>query len=405
MNNPALCIDVSKSSSYASAFLTYNNPFSKPMYFEHTPQGILCALKLLKELENVSDKKPDVVLEATGNYSKSIVQYFQGIGYQVIVLNPLQTSMQKRKNMRKVKTDPIDTHRIAQVYYMNDFLPYAPLSQVLGEIQNLSRQWHAINTQYSETQLRYRCVIDLIFPKFQNVFYEIACPTALSLLSNYPTPKDILSGEKGDIISILRLSRQSLGWCENKYNLLITAASESLSYDAGQQSNIIILRNYIILLRTYQSILVDIRDQIKKWSKLSPELSLLLSIDGVGDITAATILGEIGDISRFISAKKLTAFAGLDPSVYQSGNFRAKNNKISKRGSTYLRKALYQATVAGISNRKSGIVNSTLHGYYSQKLSEGKSKKSAIVATSHKLLRIIYGVLTNGLAYESDFLG
>ena len=151
--------------------------------------------------------------------------------------------------------------------------------------------------------------------------------------------------------------------------------------------------------------MVDIRDQIKKWSKLSPELSLLLSIDGVGDITAATILGEIGDISRFISAKKLTAFAGLDPSVYQSGNFRAKNNKISKRGSTYLRKALYQATVAGISNRKSGIVNSTLHSYCSQKLSEGKSKKSAIVATSHKLLRIIYGVLTNGLAYESDFLG
>ncbi|MBL4937653.1 IS110 family transposase, partial [Clostridium sp. YIM B02515] len=108
----------------------------------------------------------------------------------------------------------------------------------------------------------------------------------------------------------------------------------------------------------------------------------------------------IGDISKFSSAKKLAAYAGLDPSVYQSGNFRAKNNKISKLGSSYLRKALYQATVAGISKRSSGILNATLYDFYDRKLSEGKSSKSAIVATSHKLLRIIYGILTHKTTFN-----
>jgi len=88
--------------------------------------------------------------------------------------------------------------------------------------------------------------------------------------------------------------------------------------------------------------------------------------------------------------------------VYQSGNFRSKNNKISKRGSHYLRKALYQATIAGISKRSSGILNQTLYKYYTQKLEEGKPPKVAIVATSHKLLRIIYGILsTKQLFIES----
>lgn len=400
MNNPSLCIDVSKSSSYASAYLSYNKIYSEPVEFSHTPNGIRDVAKLLVELESISGKKPDVVLEATGNYSKSITQQFQHLGYNVIVLNPLQTSIQKRKNMRKIKTDPIDTYRIAQVYYMNDFNHHTPLNEVVSEIRNLSRQWDGINTQYAETQVRFRCIIDQVFPKLDKVFYEIACPTALSLISNFPTPKDILSADKEAIINILRLSRHSFVWCEQKYNALLTAARESLTYDAAQQSNIIALKGYITLLRTFQQILADIRTQIIKWSKLSPELSLLLSIPGVGEITAATILGEIGDISKFSSAKKLAAYAGLDPSVYQSGSFRAKNNKISKRGSSYLRKALYQATVAGISKRSSGILNATLYDFYNRKLSEGKSSKSAIVATSHKLLRIIYGILTHKATFN-----
>lgn len=234
----------------------------------------------------------------------------------------------------------------------------------------------------------------MIFPNFDKVFYVVCCPTALELISTYPSPKAILSTDKESLIKIPKISRQSRQWCERKLDILLSAARESLPYEAAQQSNIQVLKSYVKLLKTHQEILADIRAQIKEWAKLSLDFSLLLSIPGIGEITAATILGEIGNILRFETSKQLTAFAGLDPSVYQSGNFRTKNSKISKRGSHYLRKALYQATVAGISKHSSGILNQTLYKYYTQKLEEGKPSKVAIVATSHKLLRIIYGILS-----------
>lgn len=140
MNNPALCIDVSKSSSYASGFISPNRPYSKPFSFPHSPDGMKYIDSFLTELEDATGKKPDVVLEATANYSKSITQYFQLQGYRVIVLNPLQTSAQKRKSMRKIKTDPIDTYRIAQVYYMNNFTPQTIMENNIEELRNLSRQ-------------------------------------------------------------------------------------------------------------------------------------------------------------------------------------------------------------------------------------------------------------------------
>lgn len=186
MNNPTLCIDVSKSSSYASAFISLDKPYSKPTYFEHTPEGMCFITKFLDEIELKSGIKPDVVLEATGNYSKSITQYFQECGYNVIVLNPLQTSIQKRRNMRKIKTDPIDTFRIAQVYYMNNFMPNIPLNEVAAELRNLCRQWDGINTQYAESKVRFRCILDQVFPKLQNLFRDIACPTMLALISAFP---------------------------------------------------------------------------------------------------------------------------------------------------------------------------------------------------------------------------
>jgi hypothetical protein len=305
--------------------------------------------------------------------------------------------------MRKIKTDPIDTYRIAQVYYMNNFAPSIPLKEVVAELRNLCRQWDGINTQYAESKVRFRCILDQVFPKLQKLFRDIACPTILALISSFPNPQDILSADRKAIINVLRISKHSFEWCEEKCDALLTAARESLTYDAAQQSNTIALIGYIAILQTYQKVLADIRTQIIKWSKLSHELSLLLSIPGVGEITAATILGEIGDISRFDTVKKLSAFTGIDPTVYQSGNFKAKNNKISKRGSSYLRKALYQATVAGISKQKSGIRNMTLYNYYSQKLTEGKAPKSAIVATCHKLLRIIFGILTTKTTFEPGY--
>lgn len=232
------------------------------------------------------------------------------------------------------------------------------------------------------------------------MFAHLRGKTALRVLALFPSTADVLSASHNELFDALKPSKKSVNWCESKTDLLILAAKESLPFNQAQASSVRILRNYIELLLSQQKILADLRAQMVYWANMSPYYSLLCSIPGVGEMTATTILAEIGDIERFPGPKQLVAFVGLDPSVFQSGNFKASKNKISKRGSSYLRKALYQATVAGVSNLPGGPRNKILYEFYSKKLAEGKPTNTAIIAACNKLIRMIYGILTSGNPYS-----
>lgn len=397
--DPILSIDVSKSNSYAAAFLSNSKPFTKPFKFKHSPSELNSLLSLLCDMENETGACPSVVLEATGNYSKPISSFFMNHGYDVVILNPLQTHELKRKSIRKVKTDPIDTNRIAKVYYLNDFVPAKLPDSVTINLRNTCRQYEGFNILYTETILRLRSILDIAFPNYDKLFSSVSSKVSLSFLSKFKTPQDVLNADFNDLVSSLKVRFRSKSWSEEKAKLIVETAKESLPDNTSQQSNIYALDKYVKLVTYIQNILADIRDQMIKCAKLSPYYELLLSIPGVGQMTASTILSEIGDVTRFSTVKQLVAYAGIDPSVYQSGTFKASNNKISKRGSTYLRKALYQATCAGIYKRSNGYANPLLRAYYDKKVTEGKPSKVAIIATSNKLLRIIYGILKSGKSF------
>lgn len=401
--NPILSIDVSKSESFAAAFLSNSKPYSKPFKFKHSPTGLNALLSIMSEMEDLTGISPNVVLEATGNYSKPITSYFVKHGYDVIILNPLQTHELKRKTIRKVKTDPIDTSRIAKVYYLNDFTPTKLADSNISELRNISRQYHGFNILYTETLLRLRNILDLIFPGYDKLFSSVSSKISLRFLSKFKTPEDVLNADFNDIVETLKVHNRPKSWSEKKAKLIVEAAKDSLPDYTSQQSNVYALEKYITLLSCIQNILTDVRDQMIKQAKLSSHYELLLSIPGIGELTASTILSEVGNINRFPTEKQLVAFAGLDPSVYQSGNFRASNNKISKRGSTYLRKALYQATCAGIYKRSSGYANPVLRAYYDKKIAEGKPSKVALIATSNKLPRIIFGILKSDKPFDLNY--
>ncbi len=391
--NPILSIDVSKSNSYAAAFLANSKPFTKPFKFKHSPSELNSLLSLLCEMENKTGACPSVVLEATGNYSKPIASYFMNHGYDVVILNPLHTHELKKKTIRKVKTDPVDANRIAKVYYFNDFLPTKLPDSIVANLRNLCRNYEGFNILYTEAVLRFRSILDMAFPNYDKLFSSVCSKVSLNFLSSFKTPQDVLNANFNDLVGSLKVRSRTRSWSEEKAKLIVEAAKESLPDNTSQQSNIYTIDKYVKLITHIKNLLADVRDQMIKQAKLSPYYELLLSIPGVGEMTASTILSEIGDVTRFTTVKQLIAYAGIDPSVYQSGNFKASNNKISKRGSTYLRKALYQATCTGIYKRSSGYANPLLRAYYDKKISEGKPSKVAIVATSNKLLRIIYGIL------------
>ncbi len=349
-------------------------------------------LQILSDLENETGIKPKVVMEATGNFSKPLQLFFSNSGYQVIELNPILTHKNKRNSIRKVKTDPLDTNRIAEVFYLDKADCKHNIKEYIEELRILCRNYEAINETFREIQLKFRSIVDLIFPRYDTVFYKLCSYTSLKVIDQFPTPDAILNANKKQLEAILKMSRQSKNWVSSKIDELTAAAKESLPYNSAQQSLVRVLRSYVKLLLTHMDTLTDLRAQISKKAKLSPAFRPLLSIPGVGGLTAATIIGEIGDISRFATVKKLVAFSGLDPSVYESGKFKSSHNKISKRGSTHLRKALYQAASAGIRKSKGSPNNSILYDYYIKKINEGKAKKVALIATAHKLLRIIYGI-------------
>ncbi|MGF7059941.1 IS110 family transposase [Brassicibacter mesophilus] len=398
--NPILSIDVSKSNSYAAAFLSNSKPFSKPFKFNHSPNDLKNLLSLLDEMENITGTEPSIVLEATGNYSKPITSYFMSHGYDVIVLNPLQTHELKKKTIRKVKTDPVDTNRIAKVYYLNSFMPTKLPDSITSNLRTACRHYEGFNILYTEAILRLRSILDVVFPNYDKLFSSVSSKISLNFLSNFNTPENVLNANFEELVQYLRVRGRAKSWSVEKAKLIVETAKESLPDNTSQQSNVYALEQYIKLLIYIQNILTDVRDQMIKWAKRSPQYELLLSIPGVGDMTASTILSEIGDITRFPTEKQIVAFAGIDPSVYQSGTFRASNNKISKRGSTYLRKALYQATCAGIYRRSSGYANTTLRAYYDKKIAEGKPSKVTIIATCNKLLRIIYAILKSGKTFN-----
>ncbi len=399
MNNPALCIDVSKHTSFANPFLHLNETLTQPFSFAHDLNGISLALKALESIEFITHVKPDVVLEATGHYSMPLIESFYQAGYNIVVLNPLETSLHKRKSIRKVKTDPRDTFRIAKVYYMNNYNYYHPVPKEILELKHLSRQWNSLNNTFVDFKLKFLSTLDLTLPNYKSIFFKPCCKSSLSILEAYPTPSLLLAADYNHLFSLIKHSQKSDAWCHDKLSQLLLLAKESLPLQSAQQSLSFCIRSYIHLLNVFTQEMTDIRTLMIDLAKKLPAFDLLTSIPGVGEITAITILSEIGDIHNFNSSKQLVAYAGIDPSVHQSGSYTARNSKISKRGTPYLRKALYQATVAGISNRKIGPANMTLHKYYILKKTQGKPTKVAIIATCNKLLRIIYAMLTNGELY------
>ncbi|MGM1048135.1 MAG: IS110 family transposase [Bacillota bacterium] len=401
MNQPVLSIDIAKGKSVAAAFSSYGMQVKKPFSFSHSPNEVANLLPLLDQLEESTMQRPTVVMEATGNYSKPIASFFFSHGYPVILLNPLTTHELKKRSTRKVKTDSIDAVRIANAFYLGEGTLLMQTDENVNELRFLCRQYSNWIALLSEVQLQFRSILDLAFPGYDKAFQNIFNPSSLELLSKFPSPFALLAADKEEVLEILRHNRRGRPWNKEKYSLLISIAHNSLPDPHGAQAHQFALQNYMNLFKSYNDGISALEQQMEALALKSPAYHLLRSIPGVGPITAAMIHAEIGDIKRFPSVKQLTAFAGLDSSVHESGTFKANQNRISKRGSAFLRTALYQATVAGISKQIHGPRNLVLWRYYQQKRLEGKPAKVAIVATSNKLLRMIFGMLSNGAPFQN----
>jgi transposase len=245
---------------------------------------------------------------------------------------------------------------------------------------------------------------------FTDVFKDVCSQTALAILEKYPTPKHILKAKESDLIELIqKTSRKNVKWATQKYNLLISKAKdfEPLSLDSA--ANMAMLDVNISMIKSLSKSLEKViaailqlldDDANKDLPIISMTIALLCSIPGIGLITAATVLAEIGDFSAFSKPDKLVAFFGIDPSVKQSGQFEGTKNKMSKRGSRLLRRVLFTTALANVRKKRNGNeLNPVLYDFYRKK-SVNKAKKVALGAVMHKLVFIIFAVLRDKRPFE-----
>lgn len=340
-------------------------------------------------VKQTNDSNVRIGLESTGHYSTNILLYFVKANYKVMLINPLLTNMdRKATTVRKTKTDKVDARGICMFLdrNKNDFKPYTLISYHKNALKSLSRERFSLVKDFSKQKIKLQRLINLVFPEYLNFFSDLYTSSSLDLLYTYPTPKLMKRAKLSSISKFLHgnckitakeiqdKSTCSIGQSLDYYAFEIRLAIDSLRFHKKQ-------------IESYDTQIKVVMDEVGK---------NIMSIPGISYTNGALILGEIGDINNFESADKLLAYAGLDPSVYQSGKYDASQNTISKRGSKYLRYALHLA---------SNIIwqhDNTFRDYYNKKLKEGKHHFVILGHIDKKLVRIIYTILKKDIPFSSQ---
>ncbi len=388
--NYYLGIDIAKTNHVATLINNNGDVIIRAIKFTNSKEGFNKLLTTiqdkLKDLSNI-----EVAMEATGHYWLSLYSALTDNGFPVSVYNPYQIkSYRGAYNNRKQKNDIIDSIIIAdylRVFGSKD--SKLPEDNLLS-LKQLTRFRSNIVTNVASLKVQIIGLLDKVFPEHKKLFCNTFGVTSKQLLLTCPTPDDIIK------ISTTKLSNLLSKYSKGKFNkntalhikdvakssFGIKFTTDACSFEIKQ------LINQIIFL---ESQIDEVDKQIKElYDKLDNHL---LSVPGVGSTIAPIILSEIGDINNFDKPSKLIAFAGIDPSENQSGNKLSTNEKTSKRGSPYLRHAIYNASLVAISNEPE------LRAYYDKKISEGKHHFVALAGISRKLLTIIYYILKEDRDY------
>lgn len=388
-----LGVDIGKRTHVASVMDDTGKVVLKGFSFPNTLEG---GHALLTRLNTISDDPSHFLtgMEATGHYWLALFSFLEEADYFVHVINPIQTDgWRKGTEIRKRKTDIIDSVLIAELIRYGSFESTRLANEDMFSLRQLTRYRSYLVGTSGDFKRKIIAVLDQVFPEYNTVFSKVGVfgKASKAALLEYSTP-DVFNEVTADMLAetLGLASRNRVGLI--KAEALKKVASNSFGIRFAQDAFTFQLRSMIEQLNFLETQIKQVEDEIKQL--MDSIGSVIETIPGIGPVTGATILGEIGDIHKFSNPKKLVAYAGIDASVSQSGQFDATHNVMSKRGSPYLRKALFQAAL--VASRSDPV----LKAFYDKKRSEGKHHLTAVGAVSRKLCYIIHAILTKNEPYE-----
>ena len=335
--------------------------------------------------------KVKVGLEATGHYSYNILGYLLDKGLLTYVINPLHTNLfRKSLSLRKTKTDRVDARTIAAMMMSGVVLKsYTSTSYHSEELKSLTRYRFDKVAERAKLKQSVTRLVTILFPELEKLVPTLHMVSIYTLLSECPGAKQIADTHLTHLTNLLeRASRGRYG--KTKANELRDAARCSIGSVMPAKS--MELQHTIRLIRELTVEINEVEAEIKRnMDELAPPL---LTIKGISYRMGAMILAEIGDFSRFDSPDKILAYAGLSPSTYQSGQLNGAYAHMEKRGSRYLRYALFNAA------KYVCLWDSAFAAYLAKKRAEGKHYNVAISHAAKKLIRVIFAIQNSGVAYR-----
>lgn len=383
-------IDVAKS-KHDCCILNSDGEVLKDVFtFPNTADGFDMLYQAITDIVPASDfQHVRVGLEATGHYSVNLVAFIRSRGLEPVIFNPLAINLfRKAQTLRKTKTDKTDARFIAAMLLSQPSSPCAPVSYHISELKVLTRSRSRLVSQRSRLKTSLSRLIDVIFPELPGIVWSCNQKSVHALLLEFPNPAAIA------VCHLTRLTNILLKGSHGKYGrakALEFKALAACSIGSNSPAMAFELQQTIrLILNVQQEIgLLDRQIRLAVDELASP----LLTIPGISYTLAAIILAEIGDVARFESPAKLLAFAGMEPSTYQSGKFNASHTPMVKRGSTYLRWALLQAA------RLVSMRDKCFHDFLLKKRAEGKHFNVALTHVGKKLVRVIFHMLETGCAF------
>jgi len=380
-------IDVAKDKHNCCVISSQGSVLSDGFEFLNSRDGFENFIKLVNSLR-ANGEEVHVGLESTGHYSANLLSFLKKQDFDVTEFNPLTVSRSRTAgSLRKTKTDKNDSRYLAQLLIAGDYKPYQEQARHISLLKSLSRARYRIVKESQPLKCRFKRLIHIVFPEITGFFDSLYSPSALNLFLLLPGAKDIAAC---NILALTKiLSEGSRGrFKRDKADALKALAKNSIAeYNQGDALE---LQLIVQRIQFFQNQTNEIETQIHTLMKSIG--SPITSIPGIGFVIGAALISEIGDIQRFSSPAKLLAFAGCEPSTYQSGNFTASKTPMVKRGSKYLRNALYQAV------GKAFLKSPSFREYIKRK----RQGKHHFVAMSHamkKMTRVIFAVLTNNTPY------
>ena len=349
--------------------------------------------ELFSRIEEVTTDKTNIKagLEATGHYSNNLLASLLDKGFPTVVINPLHTNLyRKGLSLRKTKTDKVDASSIAMMLMTDKTLkPYSMTSYHNEELKSLTRYRFEKVRERAKLKSSLSRLVNILFPELEKLFPTLHQKSVYAVLEECPGASYISGCHLTHLKTILTTSSKGHYGSEKARDLKWEAIH---SIGTPMPAKSMELRHTIRMINILTEEIDEIESSIKKI--MDESQSPIMTIPGINYRMGAMILAEIGDFSRFDNADKILAYAGLSPSTYQSGQMTSSHSHMEKRGSRYLRYALFNATKFVCNWDESfGL-------YLARKISEGKHYNIAISHAAKKLIRTIYRMELTGESYS-----